>query len=156
MRSWLASGDLHKEHIIIDCTRSRRVTHVRAGGITLEVRLDGLVLLVEQSQIRYEILDDVGVRQRVDARLGVGVGRDTAWTGLLAIVGAHTTRLSGCRGSSDIHKQARVLTPSMFMAQLPQIPSRQERRKVKVGSCSFFIRMRASSIIGPVLLRSRL
>lgn len=40
----------------------RRVTHVRAGGITLEVGLDGLVLLVEQSQIRYEILDDVGVR----------------------------------------------------------------------------------------------
>jgi len=52
----------HKKNIIIDSTGSRRVTHVRAGGITLEVGLDGLVLLVEQSQIRYEILDDVGVR----------------------------------------------------------------------------------------------
>lgn len=37
------------------------------------------------------------------------------------------------------HKQANVLTPSMFIAQLPQMPSRQERRKVSVGSISFLI-----------------
>ena len=54
-----------------------------------------------------------------------------------------------------LHKQARVLTPSMFMAQDPQIPSLQERRKVRVGSTSFLMRMSASSIIGPVLLRSK-
>ena len=53
------------------------------------------------------------------------------------------------------HRQASVLMPSMFMAQLPQMPSRQLRRKVNVGSTSFLIRIRASSIIGPVLLRSR-
>ena len=53
------------------------------------------------------------------------------------------------------HRQARVLTPSMFMAQLPQMPSRQLRRKVSVGSTSFLIRIKASSIMGPVLLRSR-
>jgi hypothetical protein len=34
----------------------------------------------------------------------------------------------------------------MFMAHEPQIPSRQERRKVSVGSISFLILMRASRI----------
>ncbi|KKA16507.1 hypothetical protein T310_9896, partial [Rasamsonia emersonii CBS 393.64] len=53
-----------------------------------------------------------------------------------------------------IHRQASVLTPSMFIAQLPQMPSRQLRRKVRVGSISFLIRISASSIIGPVLFRS--
>lgn len=42
----------------------------------------------------------------------------------------------------------------MFIAQLPQMPSLQLRRKVRVGSISFLIRIKASSIIGPVLLRS--
>jgi hypothetical protein len=42
----------------------------------------------------------------------------------------------------------------MFIEQEPQIPSRQERRKVSVGSCSFFIRRSASSTIGPVSSRS--
>jgi hypothetical protein len=59
------------------------------------------------------------------------------------------------RGGEDIHKQARVLTPSMFIAQLPQIPSLQLRRKVKVGSTSFLILISASNIIGPVLFRSK-
>lgn len=36
-------------------------------------------------------------------------------------------------------RQARVLTPSMFIAHDPQIPSRHDRRKVKVGSISFLI-----------------
>ena len=53
-------------------------TYVLGRGITLQVRLDGLVLLVEEGQIRDEILDDVGVRQWVDARLGVGLSGDTA------------------------------------------------------------------------------
>lgn len=43
------------------------------------------------------------------------------------------------------HRQARVLTPSMFMAHEPQIPSRHDRRKVSVGSTSFLILMSASS-----------
>ena len=54
-------------------------TYVLGGGITLQVRLDGLVLLVEKGQVRDEILDDVGVWQWVDARLGVGLSGDTAW-----------------------------------------------------------------------------
>ena len=53
------------------------------------------------------------------------------------------------------HKQASVLTPSMFIAQLPQIPSLQLLLNVKVGSTSFLIRIRASSTIGPVLFKSR-
>ena len=54
----------------------------------------------------------------------------------------------------DVHKQASVLTPSIFIAQLPQIPSLQLRLNVKVGSTSFLMRIRASNIIGPVLFRS--
>ena len=42
----------------------------------------------------------------------------------------------------------------MFMAQEPQIPSRQERLKVSEGSISFLILIRASSTIGPQLFRS--
>jgi hypothetical protein len=53
-------------------------------------------------------------------------------------------------------RQARVLTPSMFIAHDPQIPSRHERRKVRVGSISFLILMRASSIMGPHWFRSTL
>ena len=37
----------------------------------------------------------------------------------------------------------------MFMAQEPQMPSRHERRKVRVGSISFLILMRASKICAP-------
>jgi hypothetical protein len=45
--------------------------------------------------------------------------------------------------------QASVFTPSMFMAHEPQMPSRQERRKVSVGSISFLILISASRTIGP-------
>ena len=46
---------------------------------------------------------------------------------------------------------ARVFVPPIFIAQDPQIPSRQERRKVKVGSISFFILISASNTMGPQL-----
>lgn len=48
-------------------------------GCALEVWLDGLVLLVEVGEIRYDVLDDVCVGERVDLRLLGGVGRDAAW-----------------------------------------------------------------------------
>lgn len=48
-------------------------------------------------------------------------------------------------------KHARPFWPSMFIAQDPQMPSRQERRNVKVGSISFLILIRASNTIGPHL-----
>ena len=49
---------------------------------------------------------------------------------------------------------ARPFLPSMFMAQDPQMPSRQERRKLNVGSISFLILMSASRTIGPQLSMS--
>jgi ferredoxin len=49
---------------------------------------------------------------------------------------------------SDI-KKARVLTPSIFIAQEPQTPSLQERLKVRVESTSFLILIKASKTIGP-------
>src|ERR1700757_5086643 len=50
--------------------------------------------------------------------------------------------------------QARVLTPSIFIAQEPHTPSRHERRKVNVVSISFLILISASRTIGPQSLRS--
>lgn len=46
---------------------------------------------------------------------------------------------------------ASVFAPPIFIAQEPQIPSRQERRNVKVGSISFLILINASKTIGPQL-----
>lgn len=54
------------------------VTHVFGCGVALEVRLDRLVLLVELGQIRDKVLDDVGVRKRVDAGLLLLISGDTA------------------------------------------------------------------------------
>ena len=51
--------------------------------------------------------------------------------------------------SSQPWVQARVLRPPMFMAQEPQTPSRQDRRKVRVGSTLFLMWMRTSRTIGP-------
>jgi hypothetical protein len=45
--------------------------------------------------------------------------------------------------------QASVLVPSIFIEHDPQMPSRQERRKVSVGSMAFLIQISASSTIGP-------
>ena len=50
--------------------------------------------------------------------------------------------------------QASVLMPPMFMAQEPQMPSLQDRRKVSVGSISFLILIRASNTMGPHEFRS--
>jgi len=46
-------------------------------------------------------------------------------------------------------RQAKVLFPLMFIAQEPQMPSRQDRRNVSVGSISFLILISASNTIGP-------
>lgn len=51
--------------------------------------------------------------------------------------------------------QANVLTPPMFMAQEPQMPSRQERLKVNVESSWFLILINTSRTIGPQLKTSR-
>lgn len=53
-----------------------------------------------------------------------------------------------------LQRQASVFWPLMFMAQLPQMPSRQLLRNVRDGSSSFLMRIRASSTMGPVFFRS--
>lgn len=55
------------------------------------------------------------------------------------------------KGHNNYLIQAKVLVPPIFIAQEPQIPSRHERRKVNVGSTSFFILINASKTIGPQL-----
>ena len=61
------------------CGKRRNATYVLGGGVALEIWLNGLVLLVEVGEIGNKILDDVGVRQRVDAGFALGIGGDTAW-----------------------------------------------------------------------------
>ena len=51
--------------------------------------------------------------------------------------------------SSACMVQASVLVPAMFIEQEPHTPSRQERRKVRVGSTLFLIQSSASRTIGP-------
>ena len=46
-------------------------------------------------------------------------------------------------------RQANVLVPSMFIAQEPQTPSRQDRRNDSVGSIWSLILTKASRTIGP-------
>ena len=48
-------------------------------------------------------------------------------------------------------KQARPFSPLMFIAQEPQIPSRQDLLKASVVSCSFLILNRASRTMVPQL-----
>ena len=43
---------------------------------------------------------------------------------------------------------AKVLTPPIFIAQDPQMPSRHDLLKVNVGSISFLILIKASNTIG--------
>src|SRR5438445_4855459 len=50
--------------------------------------------------------------------------------------------------------QASQFVPSMFIEHEPQMPSRQDRRKVSVGSISFLIVISASRTIGPQVSRS--
>lgn len=53
-------------------------THIWWRRVALEVWLDGFVLFVEVSQVWHEILDDVGVREGVDAGLFARVGGNAA------------------------------------------------------------------------------
>lgn len=53
-------------------------TYVRRRGGALEVGLDRAVLLVEERHVRDKVLDNIHVRERVDARLLGGVCGDTA------------------------------------------------------------------------------
>ena len=56
-----------------------RSTYVRGGRIPLQVGLDRLVLLVEVCQVRYQILHNVCVRERIDLQLSARIGRNTTY-----------------------------------------------------------------------------
>jgi hypothetical protein len=115
----------------------------------LEIGLDGFVLLVELGEVGDDVFDDVGVGEGVDLGFLLGVSGDAAY--VISVLDQHDFLPQ----IGHLHKHARVLTPSMFIAQLPQIPSLQLRLNVRVGSTSFLILIRASNIIGPVFFRSR-
>jgi hypothetical protein len=53
-------------------------TYIRRGRIPLQIRLNRLVLLVEMGKVGNQVLDDVGVRKRVDLYVSRGLGRDAA------------------------------------------------------------------------------
>ena len=59
-------------------------TYVWCGGVALQVRLDRSVLLVKERHVRHEVLDNVHVGERVDARFLGGVGGNAAYCVLLA------------------------------------------------------------------------
>lgn len=54
-------------------------SYVGSRGITLEVGLDGLVLLVKVSQVGDEVLDNIGVGQRVNLDVGGGFSGNSAF-----------------------------------------------------------------------------
>ena len=53
-------------------------THVLSRGVPLEIRLDRLVLLVEQGQVGDKVLDDIGMGERVDLGVRGVLGGDSA------------------------------------------------------------------------------
>jgi hypothetical protein len=89
------------------------------------------------------------VRQWIYTTLFVCLGGDAAQTG---------QRIHSVYLEKSKHPEHRGIALSMelhtFIAQLPQIPSLQLRRNVRVGSNSFLIRINASSIMGPAALLS--
>jgi hypothetical protein len=111
----------------LDCSRSP------SGGAGVSVFSQG-------SMARYWAKACVrsGTRSFTTATCGKGVIRTAPFTSLIGL------------------RQASVFTPSMLMAQEPQIPSRQERRNVSVESISFLMVISASSTIGPQASRSNL
>jgi hypothetical protein len=48
-------------------------------GLSLQIRFDRLILLVELGQIRDEIFDDVGVREWIHSRFLCGISGDPAY-----------------------------------------------------------------------------
>lgn len=112
----------------------------------LQPRLDRLVLPVKMVHVRDEILDDVHVRQGIYLQCLAHIGVNLA--------GSSSSEKSTRRGDPFYLMQAKVLQPSIFMAQEPQMPSRQDLLKVRVGSTSFLILSRASSTMGPHLAKS--
>lgn len=144
------SDSTYKFSTVLGCLQKLLFTMTQFVFIvSLKPRLNGFVLFIKVVHVRDEILDDVHVRKWVDlGDLGVGVNFAAKYERLIL-------RLQpSCRSISIHLMQARVLTPPMFIAHDPQMPSRQDLLKVKVGSISFLILIKASRTMGPQVFRS--
>ena len=122
--------------------------------VPLQPGLDRAVLLVELVHVRHQVLDNVHMRQRVD--LGGLVARVDFARRIIITLLIFVSRKASENDNANYLMQARVLTPPMFMAHDPQMPSLQDLRKVTVESCSFLILMSASNTMGPQVFRSTL
>ena len=60
-------------------------TYVFGFGLALKEGFDGFVLLVELGEVGDEVLDDVSVREGVDAGFVLGVCRDAAYSIIVSI-----------------------------------------------------------------------
>lgn len=86
------------------------VAYIFSRGVALQVGLDGLVLLVKVRQVRYQVLDDVGVRQGVDLDIGRGLGGDSAQAGQgVLAVDVHGTAAADALSATPSEGQGRVL-----------------------------------------------
>jgi len=84
-------------------------TYISWCLVALEVGLDRLVLLVELGEVGYEVLDDVGVWERVDARLSLGVGWDAAQAGQsVDTVDVHRAAAADTLSAAPSESQGRV------------------------------------------------
>jgi hypothetical protein len=90
---------------------NKTIAYVRRRGGALEVGLDGAVLLVEERHVRDKVLDDVHVREWVDARLlgsvcgnaaQAGQGIDTVDVHGAATANALTTTPPEGKGRVDL------------------------------------------------------
>ena len=59
-------------------------------ALTLEIWFDRFVLLVELRQVRYQVLDYVGVREWIDPGFVAGVGWDATW--IESVIGGHPSK----------------------------------------------------------------
>lgn len=66
-------------------SRIYRKTYIWRWCVALEVGLDGAVLLVEERHVGHQVLDDVHVREGVDAGLLASLGGDTACSALVRV-----------------------------------------------------------------------
>lgn len=123
--------------------------------LTLQPWLNRRILLVKIGHVRYQIFHHVHMRQRIDfSRLGAIRINFAGMDGTYCKYYFKNWYMECGLKVYLIH--ARVLTPPMFMEHDPQMPSRQDRLNVSVGSISFLILMRASKIMGAQVSRSTL
>lgn len=86
------------------------LSSVSRNAVSLQVRLDGLVLLVEVRQVRHQVSDHVHVWQRVDLQLLRGVRVDAAQTrqGVLT-PNVHGTRAANSLSARSSQGQGGIL-----------------------------------------------